>query len=148
MGLRCLLRVAAHGSGSPLRIAEIAATEGISPEYAAKLLRRLRLGGLVTSTRGASGGYRLSRPAVQVTVWEAVRVLDDAYLPQTRCDCEPGERSRCRRTRQCAIQSLWRELGDQVRGVLERTTLQELCARESARESDRKTVTLPVFAAS
>ncbi len=144
MGLRCLLRVAAHGSGPPLRIAEIAATEGISPEYAAKLLRRLRLGGLVTSTRGAAGGYRLSRPAEQVTVWEAVRVLDEAYLPQTRCDCEPGARSRCRRTRQCAIQSLWRELGDQVRGVLERTTLQELCAREN----ESKTVSLPVFAAS
>jgi Rrf2 family protein len=62
-GLRCLLRVAHARGGEPLPIAEIARDEGISPEYAAKLLRRLRLAGLVRSVRGAEGGYLLARPA-------------------------------------------------------------------------------------
>src|SRR3990172_7609719 len=56
-GLRCLLRVAHGHGGPPVPVPEIAAAEGLSLEYAAKLLRQLRLAGLVRSLRGASGGY-------------------------------------------------------------------------------------------
>ena len=59
-GLRCLLQVARHEGAEPLRIPEIAAREGLSPEYTAKLMRALRQGGLVVSTRGAL--RRKSRP--------------------------------------------------------------------------------------
>ena len=55
-GLRCLLRLGAQGDGGSLTIPEISRTEGISPEYVAKLMRILRQGGLVTSARGATGG--------------------------------------------------------------------------------------------
>ncbi len=66
-GLRCLLRIGARGDGGTLTIPEISRAEGISPEYVAKLMRILRRGGLVTSARGAAGGYTLSRPADQIT---------------------------------------------------------------------------------
>src|SRR5947208_13366065 len=74
-GLRCLLRLGAQGDGGSLTIPEISRTEGISPEYVAKLMRIMRQGGLVTSARGATGGYTLSRPAEQITAGEAVTVL-------------------------------------------------------------------------
>ena len=61
-GLRCLLRLGAQGDGGSLTIPEISRTEGISPEYVAKLMRILRQGGLVTSARGATGGYTLRAP--------------------------------------------------------------------------------------
>ena len=127
-GLRCLLRVAAHEGAGPLPIGEIARAEGLSPEYTAKLMRRLRIGGLVSSRRGATGGYQLCRPAAKTSVWEALQVLDDSFLPADDCSCarEAAARGDCTRTSQCAIQSLWRSVGTQVREVLERTTLAQL----------------------
>ena len=131
IGLRCLLRVAAlsmTGRGeAPCTIARIAHAEGLSPEYAAKLMRRLRQGGLVESVRGAAGGYRLARGAEQITVWQAVQVLDESFLPQSPCDCDPAARGSCRRTAQCAVQSLWCQVGDGVRNMLDDVTLAQLC---------------------
>lgn len=127
VGLRCLLQVAGHSGPQPLAIHAIAEAEGLTPEYAAKLLRRLRLGGIVTSVRGAAGGYRLTRPAGEITVWQAIQVLDDATLPQDFCDCRPGERRDCDRTFHCALQGVWRKLGRQVQATLEGITLECLC---------------------
>jgi Rrf2 family protein len=127
-GLRCLLQVAHSGAGAdPVPIAQIAAAEGISGVYAAKLMRQLRLSGLVESTRGAAGGYLLSRPAEQITVWDAIRALDDSFLPETACDCDPADRLDCRRTTSCAVSSLWRRLGDEIRRELEAVSLAQLC---------------------
>jgi Rrf2 family protein len=128
MGLRCLLQVALGGSGSgPVPIAQIADREGISTVYAAKLMRQLRLAGLVESTRGAAGGYTLARPAARITVWHAIRALDESFLPETPCGCEPEDRLDCRRTTRCAVSSLWRRLGDEIRRSLEAVSLAELC---------------------
>ena len=132
-GLRCLLQVAlselAESTPAPLPIAQIAAAEGLSDVYAAKLMRQLRLAGLVSSTRGASGGYRLSRDAASITVWDTIQALDDSYLPGTApCDCAPQERADCGRTTSCAVNSLWRRIGNDLRGSLESVSLADLCA--------------------
>ncbi len=67
-GLRCLLRLAEAGTGKSLTIPEIAAAEGLSSPYVAKLLAVLRQAGLIDSVRGCQGGYRLARPPVDVTI--------------------------------------------------------------------------------
>jgi Rrf2 family protein len=131
-GLRCLLQVALHGLdvhplGQPVPIAQIASGEGISDVYAAKLMRQLRLAGLVESTRGAAGGYRLTRPATRISVWDAIRALDESFLPGATCDCRPEDRIDCRRTTACAVTSLWRRLGHDIRRSLESVSLADLC---------------------
>src|SRR5262245_47549595 len=60
-GLRCLLRLARAEDGQ-LSIADIAAGEGLSVPYVAKLLTVLRQGGLIDSVRGRAGGYHLAQP--------------------------------------------------------------------------------------
>ena len=63
-GVRCLVRLAyATEAGSGLTIPEISQAEGVSPAYAAKILRVLRKGGFVKAARGKEGGYKLARPA-------------------------------------------------------------------------------------
>jgi len=128
-GLRCLLQVAlSESTGAPVPIAQVASAEGLSTVYAAKLMRLLRLAGLVESTRGAAGGYALTRSASAISVWDAIRALDDSYLPETRCSCEPEDRLDCRRTTACAVSSLWRRIGDEMRRSLEAVSLADLCA--------------------
>lgn len=127
-GLRCLLQVAlGDPAGLPVPIAQIAEREGISTVYAAKLMRRLRLAGLVGSTRGASGGYALARPAERISVWDAIHALDESFLPETPCACQPEDRLDCRRTTGCAVASLWRRLGSEIRRSLEAISLASLC---------------------
>src|SRR5262245_10561252 len=89
-GLRCLIQVARHSGEDPITIPEIAGSEGLSPEYAAKLLRALRVAELVTSTRGAGGGYRLARPAREITAWQVVQALGGSLFSKDFCDSHGG----------------------------------------------------------
>jgi Rrf2 family protein len=130
-GLRCLLQLARHGV-TPRTIHEIAAAEGLSPDYAAKLLRELRRGGLVASTRGAAGGYRLAREARAITAWDAVAVLGGALFPDGFCECHPGRAERCVRSQDCALRAIWRAADDAVRAVLSGVTLADLVGSETA----------------
>jgi Rrf2 family protein len=131
-GLRCLLRLAACEPGGPVPISRIAAAEGLSPEYTAKLMRRLRLGELVTSVRGAEGGYRLARPAAAITVWSALETLGGEFFPDGFCDCHPGPPAGCPRRGDCALRALWHTLQRTLREALERITLEDLRRDESA----------------
>jgi len=130
-GLRCLLALAQNGAGGRT-IHEIAEAEGLSPDYAAKLLRELRRGGLVESTRGAAGGYRLAREAADITAWDAIAVLGGALFPQGFCECHPGRAERCVRSRDCALRAIWRAADEAVRSVLSRVSLADLVASEAS----------------
>src|SRR5262245_26460904 len=125
-GLRCLLQVAQHLGPDPLSIQAVAEREGLSPEYAAKLMRALRQAGLVQSTRGAAGGYRLSRPPESITVWEVIQALGGSLYSDAFCDSHPGQRRDCVHTASCSIRGLWRSVETAVRGVLDHVTLADL----------------------
>ncbi len=131
-GLRCLLQVARHAGPDPLTIPQIAAAEGLSPEYTAKLLRALRQAELVISTRGAGGGYRLARPAREVTAWQVVQALGGSLFPKEFCDSHPGLRHDCVHTSGCSIRGLWSAVEGAVRGVLEGVTLAELARTDTS----------------
>ena len=129
-GLRCLLQVARHSGGEPLQIPEIAQREGLSPEYTAKLMRSLRQGGLVLSTRGASGGYQLARPAESVSIWEALTVLGGPLFSDEFCSSHPGNLRDCVHSTDCSVRALWRWVGTAVRDTLRRITLADMARGE------------------
>ena len=80
-GLRCLVRIGYAGEGGSLTIPEISQAEGVSPAYAAKILRVLRKGGFVKAARGKDGGYTLARPAEAIVIGD---VMDAARRPHLR----------------------------------------------------------------
>ena len=129
-GLRCLLQVARGGSEAPVSIPAVARAEGLSADYVAKLLRRLRLAGLVRSTRGVEGGYRLTRAAHEISVWSALEALGGEFFSESFCACHAGVKRRCARSRDCSLRPLWRELQAAVRGRLERIQLADLLRDE------------------
>ena len=131
-GFRCLLQVAQHEGSEPLTIPTIADREGLSPEYTAKLMRALRRAGLVTSTRGAAGGYQLARPATDINAWEVIRSLGGTFFPDEFCDTHPGQLRNCVHTTSCAIRGLWSVVESSVRSVLEKVTLADLKRDERA----------------
>ena len=125
-GVRCLLQVAAAEGGRPVSISRIAEAEGLSPEYAAKLMRQLRLGGLVDSVRGAEGGYRLARPASAISVWEVLQVLGGAFYTEGFCACHAGQRRQCVRASDCSLRALWRAVQHSLEQTLTGISLEDL----------------------
>lgn len=129
-GLRCLLQIGRQGPGGSLTIPEIAAAEGLSIPYVAKLVRILRQGGILKSLRGQSGGYVLSRPPEQIVAGEVLAVLGGRFFESDYCERFPGVVDMCTHTVDCSIRSLWRAVQLEVDQVLSRTTLQDLLGNE------------------
>ena len=131
-GLRCLLQVSRNASGAPVSISEIADAEGLSPQYTAKLMRELRLGGLVESVRGAEGGYRLARPAAEISVWSALQVLGGAFFSEAFCECHGGQQRQCVRSSDCSLRALWRAVQAALSETLDGIHLADLQRDERA----------------
>jgi len=131
-GLRCLLQLARHDGDGPMRIQEIADLEGLTPEYVAKLMRVLRKGGVVTSTRGAAGGYHLDRAAAEITLWDAVDILGGPLFPESFCETHPGALRDCVHSPSCSIRSVWRDLNNLLRTALSSVTIEDLKAGEQS----------------
>src|SRR6266478_514031 len=89
-GLRCLLRLAGAEGGRSLTIPEIAADEGLSVPYVAKLLAVLRQAGLIESVRGRSGGYRLAGTPADVSLGSVMTALGEPLFDEpTFCGKHP-----------------------------------------------------------
>jgi Rrf2 family protein len=142
-GLRCLLQVARHRGPGPITAPQIAQREGLGPEYVARIMRTLRASGLVTSARGASGGYHLSRPADQISLWEAIQVLGGPFISEEFCEGWSGRRRECIHDSDCAVRALWRKLEVTLRQTLERTSLQDLERDEQSMTTWLEAMALP-----
>jgi Rrf2 family transcriptional regulator, iron-sulfur cluster assembly transcription factor len=141
-GLRCILSLAreeARGSEPrpSLTLGQIAEREGLSTEYAGKLMGILGRGALVESERGRHGGFRLARSAREICVSEVLAVLGDKlYRPTETCDRFAGDFRFCVHTTTCSIRSLWSGLQLLLDTVLSRTTLYDLVSTSEGHMSE------------
>ena len=125
-GLRCLIQVHRLENGAPVRIQDIAAAEGMSSDYAAKILRSLREAELLTSTRGTNGGYRLARPASSITVLQIISALDGPLVDDAWCVRHAGQHDTCVHSADCSVQALWTFIGGTLEDALGAVTLADL----------------------
>ena len=129
-GLRCLLRVGREGVGGSLTIPELARAEGISEPNVAKMMRILRRGGFVKSTRGQSGGYSLSRPAEEILIGHVLATLGGRLYEPAFCEGHSGLERLCTHMPDCLIRSVWRMVQQAVDQVLGKITLKDLLRSE------------------
>jgi len=73
----------AHDSGELVRIGQIAEEHGIPSRFLVQILLQLKGAGLVASTRGASGGYRLIKSPAEVTLGDVMSLVDGSDEPIT-----------------------------------------------------------------
>ncbi len=143
-GLRYLVRLAyAAYDGQGLTIPEISQAEGVSPAYAAKILRALRKGGFVKAARGKEGGYTLARPAEEIVIGAVMDALGGRLFESDFCNSHSGQVSICTRSVDCSVRSLWRALQVAVDGVLSKATLRDLLQNEEDMNSWVRTIPGP-----
>jgi len=131
-GLRCLLRVAKAEPAS-LTLPEVAAAEGLSVPYVAKLMGVLRQAGLLESVRGRAGGYRLAKAPEGVGLGSLLLVLgeplfDEADYCQKHAGTSPN--GVCLNHDGCTLKSLWQTLEQWMRQTLDQITLADLIRHE------------------
>ena len=125
-GLRAMVALAQSYPQGPMPLAEIARSEGISLSYLEQLIAGLRRAGLVESTRGVHGGYRLTAAPGDVTVGQVVRALEGPIAP-AECASETENAGLCHRETDCPSKAFWSHLRDNIARVLDETTLADLC---------------------
>ena len=108
--------------------AEVAESTGLAATTVSKLLKRLTRAGLVSSARGAQGGYELARPAEQIT---AAEVLDALEGPVALTTCSQAE-GLCELESICLVGDAWQRVNVAIRRALEEISLAQLTAGPGA----------------
>ena len=135
-GLRCALTMVRAGEdpdGSPasVTLGQVAETEGLTSAYAGKIMRLLAQGGLIESTRGRSGGYRLVRPGNEISVAQVIDALGGKFYDGEICQRSASGHGLCVHNNDCAVRSLWSGLQTMVDLFLRSVTLRDLVVDEA-----------------
>jgi FeS assembly SUF system regulator len=122
-----MAQLARHAETVPetaLSAATLAAETGVPEPTVAKVLKTLSRGQLLASVRGVSGGYRLSRPAQDITVGHVIEIMDG---PIAIVSCvDPQGQDACGVAPKCAVRNKWAPVNDAIRTALHAVSLAEM----------------------
>lgn len=119
-GTLVLARLGTHGTQQSA--AEIAADTQLPLPTVSKLLKKLTAAGLVRSTRGANGGYRIGRATSDIS---AADVLDALEGPVALTECAQTD-SHCRLEAVCTVGTSWQRINQAIRHALSEVSLADL----------------------
>jgi Rrf2 family protein len=110
-----------YDSGEPVRIRDIAAEHGVPARFLVQILIQLKGAGLVSSTRGASGGYQLAKSPDEILLGEVMSAVDgQENLPTVASGSSPAAR---------VLLRTWREIDEQQQELLNNINFAELAAQ-------------------
>jgi Rrf2 family cysteine metabolism transcriptional repressor len=129
-GVRLMVELGRQPGSEPVALSAVAEAERLPLSYLEHLVAKLRQAELVASTRGAHGGYRLNRPAEEITMAEVVEALEGKIAPMECFYEDPEGKVLCSHEtdgdRACATKLLWTRVQGGVNRALAGTTLAEL----------------------
>jgi Rrf2 family cysteine metabolism transcriptional repressor len=129
-GVRLMVELGRQPGSAPISLSAVAEAERLPLSYMEHLVAKLRKAGLVTSTRGAHGGYRLAKPAEEITMDAVVEALEGQIAPMECFHEAPEGKVLCSHESDgdgaCATKLLWTRVQGGVSKALAGTTLAEL----------------------
>jgi Rrf2 family cysteine metabolism transcriptional repressor len=134
-GVRLMVELGRHAGDSPekaepIALAAVAEAETLPLSYLEHLVAKLREAGLVSSVRGAHGGYLLAKPAEEIAMLDVVHALEGPIAPMECFHVDPEGRVLCSHEtdgdQACATKLLWTRVHGGVTKALAGTTLAEL----------------------
>ena len=121
-GIHAMYDLAVCAKAGPRSIKAIAERQDIPEAYLEQLIAALRKADLVTSTRGAQGGYALSRPASEITVGDVLRALEGGL---NLVDCLEAENA-CARSGICPSRIVWAKVQAGLVSIVDGITLRDM----------------------
>lgn len=123
-GLRAMIDLVIHAETEPVSIASIAARQHISESYLEQLIAKLKKSGLVTSVRGAGGGYIPGRSAENMSVGDVLRALEGNLSP-VECGGLLGDGS-CSGSDMCVTKYVWQKINDSINHTVDEIKISDL----------------------
>lgn len=125
--VKAMLQLALNEGKGRVTLAQLTTDQNISLSYLEQLFARLRDRGMVVGVRGPGGGYRLARPAHEISVAEIVTSVDSkAYVPTQRNTLSSYDRERSQ------YHDMWVDLSHQLYAFLDEISLADLVAETEA----------------
>lgn len=134
-GLRALIDLGQHCETETVSIQSIAVRQKISDSYLEQLMAKLKKAGLVESTRGANGGYRLGKPAEEISVGDILRVLEGS-LEAAECAGNVSEGS-CEDADICVAKYVWKRINDSITDAVDTMMLSQLIEESRRKHEER-----------
>ncbi|ARM31279.1 Rrf2 family transcriptional regulator [Prosthecochloris sp. HL-130-GSB] len=126
-GLHAIVYLAGKSETDVVTVKEMASDIGFSQEFMAKALQNLKRAGLAVSVQGVKGGYKLARPAEEITVADIGRATEgQPHL--MRCSVESGS---CEIVQSCPHRGYMFNLEQKITGIMGETNVAELLRRAS-----------------
>src|SRR5215212_9819006 len=129
-GVRLMVELGRQEGDQPMSLKAIAEAEELPLSYLEHVVASLKRAGLVTSSRGAHGGYRLTRPPEEIAMDEVVLALEGTIAPMECLTSVPPGRVACShegdRASTCSTKLLWMRVQGGIIRALQGTTLAEL----------------------
>ena len=122
-GLKMMYEFALNYGKGPMSLKEVAQKQRLSETYLEQLIAHLRKAGLVTSVRGAQGGYELSRRPEEITVGEIIRELEGPLAPS---ECVLDDEPECSNADYCVTRLIWEKIMDSINNVIDSITLNDM----------------------
>ena len=108
----------------PISLTDISLRQNISVAYLEQIFIKLKNNKLVTSSRGASGGYFLERPASEIRLSNIIFAVDEEVKV---LNCKKNSKRGCHnKSTKCITHNLWDELDKHINGFFEKVKLQDL----------------------
>jgi len=128
------MAIALYPAEQTISIREISQRTQISDNYLEQIFSLLRKNNIITSTRGAYGGYQLARPSGQILVGDVLRATEKSISPVMCVD----EGINCSKSTHCVTKNAWRKLFGAISGTVDSITIAELVndfVQKTTRES-------------
>lgn len=129
-GMLVAVHLAKRVGEGPVPARALAGAERLPPDYVEQILLRLRRAGLVTSARGARGGYRLARAPAAITVKDVLEASERVTF-EVNCECHPANAARCAPSATCTVRPVWRMLAQRINDFLGAISLADLLHDEA-----------------
>lgn len=131
--LRMLSELAMHAeTGIRITTKQVAQSQGLSEKYLESIATKLQKGGLISSTKGFGGGYRLALPASEITLGRVMRLMETNYFV-THCVKDPEKD--CKVYKTCVIHEFLDVVENAMSKVVDNVTIQDICDRHAQRNS-------------
>ncbi len=121
-GVVLMARLAREGNGRLYSVAELASVTGLPQPTVSKVLKLLTGSDLLSSVRGAHGGYRLGRAPADISIGEIVNAVQGSVA---LVDCL-NESSPCSHEARCALKTPWERINRILQAALEELTLADV----------------------
>ena len=116
--------LASNANRGPISLTEISLRQNISLAYLEQIFIKLKNDKLIKSSRGASGGYALDKPASEIKLSEIINAVDEKVKT---LNCKKQSKRGCNnKFTKCITHNLWDQLDQHINGFFEKVKLQDL----------------------